>query len=46
MIVEDPALVNRDPTGEGWFFKLELADPDAFEALMDEDAYTAFVETL
>ena len=43
MIVEDPALVNGDPTGEAWFFKLELNDPDAFEALMDEDAYTAFV---
>jgi glycine cleavage system H protein len=43
MIVEDPALVNGDPTGEAWFFKLELSDPEAFEALMDEDAYTAFV---
>jgi glycine cleavage system H protein len=43
MIVEDPSLVNGDPTGEAWFFKLELSDPDAFEALMDEDAYTAFV---
>jgi glycine cleavage system H protein len=43
MIVEDPALVNGDPTGEAWFFKLELSDPDAFEALMDEEAYLAFV---
>ena len=43
MIVEDPSLVNGDPTGEAWFFKLELSDPDAFETLMDEDAYTTFV---
>jgi glycine cleavage system H protein len=43
MIVEDPALVNGDPMGEAWFFKLELADPDAFDALMDEDAYATFV---
>jgi len=42
-IVDDPAMVNADPTGEAWFFKLELSDPDAFEALLDEDAYTAFV---
>jgi glycine cleavage system H protein len=42
-IVEDPAMVNADPTGEAWFFKLELSDPDAFEALLDEDAYNAFV---
>ena len=44
-IVEDPSLVNRDPEGEGWFFKLELADPGEFDALMDEDEYTAFLET-
>ena len=42
-IVEEPALVNGDPTGEAWFFKLELADVDAFDALMDEEAYNAFV---
>jgi glycine cleavage system H protein len=42
-IVEDPAMVNADPTGEAWFFRLELSDPEAFEALLDEDAYTAFV---
>ena len=44
-IVEDPSLVNRDPEGDGWFFKLELADPGEFESLMDEDEYTAFLET-
>ena len=45
-IVDDPALVNRDPTGDGWFFKIELADPDAVAELMDEAAYNAFLETL
>ncbi|MBN8892415.1 MAG: glycine cleavage system protein H [Rhodospirillales bacterium 70-18] len=44
-IVEDPALVNRAAGGDGWFFKLELSDPAAFDALMDEAAYTAFLET-
>jgi glycine cleavage system H protein len=45
-IVEDPGLVNRDSTGEGWFFKLALADEAAFAALMDEDGYKAFLETI
>jgi len=42
----DPALVNASPEGEGWFFKLTLADPAELDGLMDEDAYKAFVETL
>jgi len=45
-LVEDPALVNRDATGDGWFFRLELSDTAAFDALMDEAAYLAFVEAL
>ncbi len=45
-IIEDPARVNADPAGEGWFFRMDPADPDAFEALLDEAAYEAFVETL
>jgi glycine cleavage system H protein len=43
-VVEDPALVNRDPVGEGWFFKIQLSDDSSFTDLMDEDAYAAFVE--
>ncbi len=45
-IVEDPAIVNGDAEGEGWFFKLELDDPDAFEELMDADSYEEYLETL
>jgi glycine cleavage system H protein len=45
-IVDDPALVNREPDGEGWMFRLELADPAAFAGLLDETGYKAFVETL
>jgi glycine cleavage system H protein len=45
-IMDDPALVNRDPTGYGWFFKMELADPRALDDLMDEAAYETFLETL
>ena len=45
-IIDDPALVNRDSAGEGWFFKLALADVATFDALLDEDGYKAFLETL
>jgi glycine cleavage system H protein len=45
-IVEEPALINSDAEGEGWFFRLEPASDDAFETLMDEEAYEAFLETL
>jgi len=45
-IVEEPALVNREAEGDGWFFKLEIADSEAFDELMDETEYTAFLETL
>jgi glycine cleavage system H protein len=43
-IVDDPALVNRDPEAEGWFFKMTLADAADFDALLDEAAYTALVD--
>ncbi len=46
VLVDDPALVNRAPQAEGWFFKIKLDDATEFDALMDEAAYGAFVESL
>jgi glycine cleavage system H protein len=40
----DPAKVNADPMGDGWFLKLRLSDPRELDALMDEAAYRRFVE--
>ena len=45
-IVEDPGLINRDPQGEGWFWRMEPGDDENFESLMDEEAYQALLETL
>jgi glycine cleavage system H protein len=45
-IVDDPALVNKEPEGEAWFFKMRLADPTAFAELMDKAAYDEFLATL
>lgn len=42
-IVADPSLVNSDPMGAGWFFKLRLANPSEVDALMDEAAYKALL---
>ena len=42
-IVEEPSLVNSDPMGKGWFFRMKIADPSQIEALMDEPAYRALV---
>ena len=42
-IADDPAKVNADPMGEGWFLTVKLADPKALDGLMDEAAYAAFV---
>ena len=45
-VADDPALVNSDPEGEGWFFKLKLGDPGELDGLMDENAYREWVSTL
>jgi glycine cleavage system H protein len=42
-LVGDPARVNADPMGAGWFLKLHLGDPKELEALMDEAAYQRFL---
>jgi glycine cleavage system H protein len=39
---DDSSLVNSDPTGKGWFFKIRLSDASELDALMDEAAYKAF----
>ena len=42
-IVGEPAKVNADAMGQGWFIKVRLADPKQFDGLMDEKAYEAYV---
>ena len=45
-LADDPALINRDPEGEGWFFKLKLSDPSELDGLMNEADYREWVKTL
>jgi glycine cleavage system H protein len=44
-LTEDPALVNGDAEGAGWFCKLKIANPAELDALMDAAAYRSFVES-
>jgi glycine cleavage system H protein len=41
----DPSLINGAAEGEGWFCKIKIAQPDEIDALMDADAYRAFVDS-
>ena len=43
---DDPALVNGDPTGEGWFLKLRMSAPGELDGLMDEGSYAGYVAGL
>ena len=45
-IVDDPSLVNSDPEGGGWFFKLRLSDTGELDGLMSESDYRDWVKTL
>lgn len=42
-IVDNPSLVNDDPLGAAWFFKLKVADLSVLDALMSEDEYMEFI---
>jgi glycine cleavage system H protein len=43
---DNPALVNEDPEGDGWFFKMTLSDSGELDGLMNESAYADFVSKL
>ena len=42
-IVENPTLINEDPQGAGWFFKMKPTDIAEMDAYLDEDAYKALI---
>jgi glycine cleavage system H protein len=44
--IDDPALVNQDPFGEGWLVELELSNPSELDTLMDSDKYDELVAKL
>ena len=42
-VADNPGLVNTDPLGAGWFFKMKVDDLSVLDAYMDEDAYKDFI---
>ena len=46
LLNDEPGKVNEDPQGEGWFFKLSISDTSELDALMDQAAYEAYVDSL
>jgi glycine cleavage system H protein len=40
-LAEQPGLANSEPTGDGWLFKMKLADAAQVDELLDEKAYDA-----
>ena len=45
-LADEPATINADPMGRGWFMKLKLANKSELDGLMDEAGYKKFVEGL
>ena len=42
-LVDNPSLVNEDPTGAAWFFKIRIDDMSVLDAMMDEDEYNDLI---
>src|SRR5438270_14035866 len=45
-VADHPALVNIDPEGEGWFFKLKLENSSELDGLMSEADYREWIKSL
>lgn len=44
-LADEPARINEDAEGNGWFFKVKISDSSELDRLMDANAYAAFVES-
>jgi glycine cleavage system H protein len=45
-LADQPAIVNEDPTGNGWFAKIRVSDASQLDGLMDQAAYDAYLASL
>lgn len=44
--IDNPEIINEQPYGDGWLFKIDLSDPDEINSLMDAKAYDEYIEEL
>jgi glycine cleavage system H protein len=42
-IVDEPTIVNADPMGKGWFFKVKIADSTQLDSLLSEQSYQSLI---
>ena len=42
-LADTPELINQDPYGDGWIFKIKPSDEGAYDELMDADAYSELI---
>lgn len=45
-IAADPAIVNQDPLGKGWFYKIKISNESELKALKDETSYNTYIQGL
>jgi glycine cleavage system H protein len=45
-LADEPATVNADPEGEGWFFKMKIANTAEIAKLMTKTQYDEYVKGL
>ncbi|MDH5798817.1 MAG: glycine cleavage system protein GcvH [Paracoccaceae bacterium] len=43
ILADNPGLINEDPTGDGWFFKMKVEDLSAMDDMMTEEEYKDFI---
>ena len=43
---DEPAQVNQDPLGQGWFYKVKISNDTELQKLKDETAYNAYIQGL
>ena len=43
-IVKEPSLVNKDPMGDAWFFKMKIGVQSQLDSLLSEDAYKNLID--
>ena len=42
-VVTDPAIINKDPYGEGWLYKIKVEDPKEYDNLLTPDQYKELI---
>ncbi|KPJ71216.1 glycine cleavage system protein H, partial [candidate division TA06 bacterium DG_78] len=42
-VIADPSIINKDPYGEGWLYKVKVADPKEYENLLSPDQYKELI---